>query len=161
MGGMDVTDLDPAEVFSVSHALAHPPAAVFAAFTEPDRLAAWFGPPGWSVPRESVLLEVRPGGRQRFRMVHDTDPAQVAPVHGTYLRVERDALLEGREALPGPDGRPTAGHVLTRTEFVPTQEGGTLLVLTQGPLPPAVHPGAAAAWRTEERHDPPPRLGRG
>ena len=31
MGGMDVTDLDPAEVFSVSHALAHPPAAVFAA----------------------------------------------------------------------------------------------------------------------------------
>lgn len=147
MGGMDVTDLDPAEVFSVSHALAHPPAAVFAAFTEPDRLAAWFGPPGWSVPRESVLLEVRPGGRQRFRMVHDTDPAQVAPVHGTYLRVERDALLEGREALPGPDGRPTAGHVLTRTEFVPTREGGTLLVLTQGPLPAAVHPGAAAAWR--------------
>ena len=67
MGGMDVTDLDPAEVLSVSRALAHPPAAVFAAFTEPDRLAAWFGPPGWSVPRESVLLEVWPGGRQRFR----------------------------------------------------------------------------------------------
>jgi uncharacterized protein YndB with AHSA1/START domain len=148
MGGMDVTDLDPAEVFSVSHALAQPPAAVFAAFTEPDRLAAWFGPPGWSVSRESVLLEVRPGGRQRFRMVHDADPAQVAPVHGTYLRVEPDALLEGREALPGPDGEPTSSHVLTRTEFVATEEGGTLLVLTQGPLPPAVHPGAAAAWRS-------------
>ncbi|MFE7630543.1 SRPBCC domain-containing protein [Kocuria sp. NPDC057446] len=144
---MDVTDLDPAEVLSVSHPLAHPPAAVFAAFTEPDRLAAWFGPPGWSVPRESVLLEVRAGGRQQFRLVQDADPAQVAPVHGTYSRVEPGVLLEGREALPGPDGEPTASHVLTRTEFVATGDGGTLLVLTQGPLPPAVHPGAAAAWR--------------
>lgn len=145
---MDVTDLDPAEVFSVSHDLPHPPTAVFAAFTDPDRLAAWFGPEGWSVPRESVLLEVRPGGRQRFRMVNDADPAQVAPVHATYLRVEQDALLEGREALPGPDGEPTHQHVLVRTEFLATGDGGTLLVLTQGPLPAVVHAGAAAGWRS-------------
>ena len=59
MGGMDVTDLDPAEVFSVSHALANPPAAVFAAFTEPDRLAAWFGPPGWSDTRDELAADPR------------------------------------------------------------------------------------------------------
>ncbi|GGG49441.1 hypothetical protein GCM10011374_09900 [Kocuria dechangensis] len=145
---MDVTDLDPAEVFSVSHDLAHPPAAVWAAFTEPDRLAGWFGPQGWSVPRDSVELDVRPGGRQRFRMVSDADPAQVSPVHATYVRVEQDALLEGREALPGPDGRPTQTFVLMRAEFLPTGDGGTLLVVTQGPLPPAVHAGAAAGWRS-------------
>jgi len=145
---MDVTDLDPAEVFSVSHDLAHPPAAVFAAFTDPDRLAAWFGPQGWSVPRDSVLLEVRPGGRQHFRMVNDADPAQVSPVHATYVRVEQDALLEGREALPGPHGEPTGVTILLRVEFLATGDGGTLLVVTQGPLPESVHGGAAAGWRS-------------
>ncbi|MFI7483900.1 SRPBCC domain-containing protein [Kocuria sp. M1R5S2] len=144
---MDVTDLDPTELLTVSHELPHPPASVFAAFTEADRLAAWFGPRGWSVPRESVLLEVRPGGRQRFRLVNDADPAQVSPVHATYLRVEQDALLEGREVLPGPDGGPTGPHLLLRTEFLDTGDGGTVLVLTQGPLPAAVHPRAAQAWR--------------
>ncbi|MEF3119790.1 SRPBCC family protein [Kocuria flava] len=145
---MDVTDLDPAEVFSVSHDLPHPPAAVFAAFTDPDRLAAWFGPQGWSVPRESVVLEPRPGGRRDFLMVSDADPRQIVPVRSTCLRLEQDALLEAREVLPGPDGEPSGPHVLQRVELLATGDGGTLLVVSQGPLPAAVHEGAAAGWRS-------------
>ena len=41
-----------------------PRAMVYRAFTDPDQLAAWFGPVGWSVPRDSVDVDVAlPGGR--------------------------------------------------------------------------------------------------
>jgi glutathione S-transferase len=39
---------------------------VFAAFTEPDGIAAWFGPEGCNTP--SVKADVRPGGKYRIEM---------------------------------------------------------------------------------------------
>ena len=34
---------------------------VYKAFTDPDQLAAWFGPVGWSVPRDSVDIDLGSG----------------------------------------------------------------------------------------------------
>src|SRR4029079_2435365 len=39
---------------------------VFAAFTDPDQLAEWWGPVGFTVP--SVRLEARVGARYRIQM---------------------------------------------------------------------------------------------
>lgn len=44
-----------------------PPAAVLAAWTEVDRLRAWWGPDGFSTTIHE--LDVRPGGRWRFLMI--------------------------------------------------------------------------------------------
>jgi uncharacterized protein YndB with AHSA1/START domain len=39
---------------------------VFQAFTEPRRLAEWFGPKGWTLPECDV--DLRPGGEWRYTM---------------------------------------------------------------------------------------------
>ena len=46
--------------------LAAIPTEVFAACVEPDRLAEWWGPAGFTVP--SVEWDLRPGGRYRIAM---------------------------------------------------------------------------------------------
>jgi len=77
---------------------------VYRAFTDPDQLAAWFGPVGWSVPRDTVDVDARTGGHQRFTMVSDDDPTMSSPVHATFTEVIENELLVGEEdtsAIPG------------------------------------------------------------
>jgi uncharacterized protein YndB with AHSA1/START domain len=42
---------------------------VFAAWTDPDQVAAWYGPQHVDTPRESVHIEPRAGGRWELTMV--------------------------------------------------------------------------------------------
>jgi uncharacterized protein YndB with AHSA1/START domain len=46
-----------------------PREVVWRAWTEPEHLAAWWGPQGTHVPLESVEMDVRPGGAFRLTMV--------------------------------------------------------------------------------------------
>jgi uncharacterized protein YndB with AHSA1/START domain len=105
---------------------------VYRAFTDPDQLAAWFGPVGWSVPRDSVDIEAKVGGHQRFTMVNDEDPAQNSPVDVTFVEVVENELLVGEEnASEIPE---FAGSLMRmRLEFHEEPGGRTRLVLTQGP----------------------------
>ena len=43
-----------------------PPERVFSAWIEPERLARWFGPTGFTCPEQQV--DARPGGRYRITM---------------------------------------------------------------------------------------------
>ena len=44
---------------------------VYRAFTDPEEMAAWFGPVGYSVPLESIDMDVRSGGhRVRLAPAH-------------------------------------------------------------------------------------------
>jgi uncharacterized protein YndB with AHSA1/START domain len=58
----------------ISLVLPAPPDRVFDAFTVPDQFARWYGPPGFPVARDTVELEARVGGPQRFTMVSEVDP---------------------------------------------------------------------------------------
>jgi len=60
---------------------------VWEAWTDPDQIAKWWGPRGVSTPRESIELDLRPGGRMRFDMVDDATGA-VYPNSGTVVEVE-------------------------------------------------------------------------
>jgi uncharacterized protein YndB with AHSA1/START domain len=60
------TELHIERVFDVPREL------VWKAFTDPDQVAAWFGPVGYSVPRDSVEIDLSVGGHQRFTMVPTT-----------------------------------------------------------------------------------------
>jgi len=43
-----------------------PPERVYQAFTDPDQFARWYGPVGFPVQRDTVEVDARVGGRQRF-----------------------------------------------------------------------------------------------
>ena len=116
---------------------------VWKAFTDPDQLARWFGPVGWSVPRESVSMDVRVGGGQRFTMVSDADPAMVSPIDGRYTEVVEPELLVGQQDWDDPD----LGRVTMTLRVELHDDGGkTRLVLRQGPYSPAVESDAREGW---------------
>ena len=119
-----------------------PRAMVYRAFVDPDQLAQWFGPAGWHVPRETVEIDARVGGTQRFTMVNDDDPAMTSPVHATFIEVIENELLVGEQPVPG------AGTMHLRIEFHDEPDGRTRIVLQQGPYPPDWQDGAREGWGT-------------
>ena len=128
-----MTDLVITRIFDAPREL------VFKAFTDPDQLAAWFGPAGWSVPRDSVTIEAKPGGVQRLTMVNDDDPTLTSPVNATFVAVVENELLVGEEVVEGITMR-------IRLEFHDAGDGRTRLDLRQGPYAPAVESGAREGW---------------
>ena len=118
---------------------------VYRAFTDPDQLAAWFGPVGWSVPRDSVDMDVRVGGHQRFTMVNDEDPSMTSPANATFIEVIENELLVGEESVAHiPDFG--ADVLRLRIELHDEEGGRTRLVLTQSPFPEAMSDGAREGW---------------
>jgi uncharacterized protein YndB with AHSA1/START domain len=65
---------------------------VWAAWTEPDRIAAWWGKRGWRTPPESVVLDVRPGGVFRLNSVNEADGREM-PLDTTYREVVKPERL--------------------------------------------------------------------
>jgi len=91
----------------ISRVFDAPRELVYRAVTDPDQLAQWFGPVGYSVPRDTVDIEPRPGGRERFVMVNDADPAERHSMDSVYSEVIENEVLAGyqdAEGLPGADG---------------------------------------------------------
>ena len=58
---------------------------VWSAWTEPEQLARWWGPPGWSTPVSSIAMDVRPGGA--FRIVSVSEDGAEMPIEGVYREV--------------------------------------------------------------------------
>lgn len=131
----------------ISREFAAPPARIYAAFVDPDLLAAWFGPVGFSVPRDSVAIDARVGGHQRFAMVGDADPSQRSEVNATFTEVVPDELLVGEETVVGaaPDGSDMTMRL--RLTFTPT-DSGTRLDLVQGPYPQEWIAPAGGGWES-------------
>jgi uncharacterized protein YndB with AHSA1/START domain len=104
-----------------------PPTTVFRACTEPDELAKWWGPAGFTSP--SVELDVRPGGGYRIAM--QPPDGEVFHLSGKFREVDPPARLsysfEWEE--PDPDDQPT----IVTLSFRDLGES-TDLVLDQGPF---------------------------
>jgi uncharacterized protein YndB with AHSA1/START domain len=118
-----------------------PRALVYRAFVDPDQIAQWFGPVGFTVPRDTVDIDARAGGHQRLVMVSDQDPTSRMPVEATFTEVIENELLEGVQEAEGISMR-------LRLEF--HDEGGdkTRLVLRQGPFPEGMEAGARGGWES-------------
>src|SRR5262249_32642563 len=125
-----------------------PRALVYQAFVDPDQLAAWFGPVGYSVPRDTVDVDPRPGGHQRYVMVSDTDPDQRSPVDATFIEVIEHELLTGEERVEGVPGLPDGLVMRIRLEFHDAGPGRTRLVIRQGPYTPDVQQMARLGWES-------------
>lgn len=66
-----------------------PPAKVYAALTEPEKMVRWWGPDAG--PTLSAEADVRPGGR--FRVVFRTLDGEEHEVRGVYREIVRDQRL--------------------------------------------------------------------
>jgi uncharacterized protein YndB with AHSA1/START domain len=124
-----------------------PRALVYGAFVDPDQLAQWFGPVGWSVPRDTIDIDAKVGGHQRFTMVNDENPSMISPVDAVFTEVIENELLVGEEVstlIPGFEGQ----RMRVRIEFHDEEGGRTRLVLRQGPYTPEWESGAREGWNS-------------
>lgn len=117
---------------------------VYKAFTDPEQLAQWFAPVGWSVPRDTVSIDPVVGGYQRFTMVNDSDPTQISAVSAVFVEVIENELLVGTEDVANSDIEDAQRFTL-RLEFY-DDEGKTRLELRQGPYSPEWRSGALEGW---------------
>jgi uncharacterized protein YndB with AHSA1/START domain len=99
----------------------------FRACVEPARLAQWWGPAGFTVPR--VDLDVRDGGRYCIEM----QPPDAEPFHlrGEFLEVDPPRCLVYTFEWEPPD--PDDTTTVVRLSFL-DHGGGTRVVLDQGPF---------------------------
>jgi uncharacterized protein YndB with AHSA1/START domain len=96
---------------------------VWDAWTQPDQLAAWWGPRDWSTSPEDVTLDLRPGGAMRVTSVSD-EGAEMTTA-GTLTEVVRPERLAFEEP-PEDAWHEGASSVVTFTDL---GDGRTEMVL--------------------------------
>jgi hypothetical protein len=79
----------------ISRVFDAPRELVYRAFTDPDHLAAWWGPIGNSLPRDEIEFDVRPGGFQRWTEVNAAEPELRVHIHVDLTEVADGELLDG------------------------------------------------------------------
>lgn len=112
------------EQITVTRTFAAPRERVFAAWTDPQDFAVWFGSSQVSVPQDSLVLDVRPGGR--WSAVMELPDGGTINWEGEFTEVappERLALTITDQ--PGED--PGAPLVVTFAAV----DGGTEMILVQ------------------------------
>jgi uncharacterized protein YndB with AHSA1/START domain len=104
-----------------------PPPAVFAAFTDPDELAKWWGPEGFTTP--SLDFEPRVGQSYRIEM----QPPEGDPFHlvGQFREVDPPARLAYTFVWEPPD--PDDVETVVDLSFRDLGES-TAVSLAQGPF---------------------------
>jgi uncharacterized protein YndB with AHSA1/START domain len=100
---------------------------VFDAMIDPEQVAQWWGPQGFTCPE--VSLNPRVGGHYRIAM--QPPEGELFYLAGQYVEVEPPSLLAYtfRWEPPDPDDRETVARLVLRED-----DGVTHVELTQGPF---------------------------
>jgi uncharacterized protein YndB with AHSA1/START domain/predicted enzyme related to lactoylglutathione lyase len=93
-----MTDATAQEI-TITRVLDAPRELVWKSWTEPEQLAQWWGPEGWSTAVDSVTMDVRPGGE--FSLTSTNPDGDEMPVRGTYREVVAPERLVLEEAAEG------------------------------------------------------------
>ncbi|HRC08719.1 MAG TPA: SRPBCC domain-containing protein [Miltoncostaeales bacterium] len=125
----------------VSHEFATSAEELYTAFTAPLILTRWFGPLGWSVQPDSVVVEPRPYGRYRLTLVSHDDPDLTHTVRARVLELipGRRVAIEERTAM-------TQMHL--HVDITPTGEDTCRVDLIQGPYAGDCEAMAAIGWES-------------
>ena len=103
---------------------------VFKAWTDPDEVAAWYGPEHFDTPREKIRIDLRVGGRYELTMVQRGGGE--FPIGYDIIELVEPELLVLRS-----DPMPEMGmHEPTVTRVELHDHGGkTRMTLSDGPYP--------------------------
>ncbi|MDQ1608345.1 MAG: hypothetical protein QOE16_1077 [Microbacteriaceae bacterium] len=126
----------------ITRAFDAPRDVVWRFFTEPERIAAWFGPAGISTPVDTVTVELREGGRWELTMVDDATGAEY-PLLGTIMTCIAPEYLEivaSAETGVGP-----IEDVVLRIQFHDHGDR-TRITLHQGPFTDEQKEQTATGW---------------
>jgi uncharacterized protein YndB with AHSA1/START domain len=94
-----VTDAVAPREITITRVYEAPRELVWKAWTEPERLARWWGKRGWSTPLSSVTMDVRPGGVFRLNSISDDDGREM-PLDTSYREVvEPERLVFGEATV--------------------------------------------------------------
>ncbi len=115
---------------------------VFKAWTDPEQVAAWFGPEQMDTPRERINIDLRVGGRYELTMVRHDGGGEMTIGYEIVEIVEPELLVLRSDPMPemGMDE-----GTLVRVEF---HDHGTKtrMTLSDGPLPAEGRGHAEAGW---------------
>lgn len=128
----------------VTRQLKAPRSAVWAAFREPEIIAEWWGPAGWSVREGSIVLEPKVGGRHELDLHPQQDPSHHVPLRAIITEYEEYELFASAD---GPHEM-TLDLVINTRVTLKEFGGLTHLTLTQWPLPNEVLAASTAAWNS-------------
>ena len=112
-------------VLELERILPAPRERVFELFTDPDELARWWGPAGFTLP--GIELDLRPGGRYRFAM--QPPDADLFHLTGEFREVDPPERLSYTFVWEDPD--PDDRETLVTIQFRERGEG-TVVEFTQG-----------------------------
>jgi uncharacterized protein YndB with AHSA1/START domain len=113
---------------------------VFAAWIDPDQVAAWYGPDHFDTER--VLIEPRVGGRYELTMVQRGSGDEFPVRYEILELVEPELIVLRCEPMPEM-GMPEP--ILTRVEFHDHGDK-TRMTLSDGPYPAEGRGHAEAGW---------------
>ena len=86
---------------SITRVFNAPREEVWLAWTEPERIAQWWGKRGWSTPVSSVELDVRPGGVFRERLVFGTTSVTFVDLGDGRTEMQFEATVSADVAAGG------------------------------------------------------------
>ncbi len=104
---------------------------VFRAWTDPDEVAAWYGPEHFDTPRDRIHIDLRVGGRYELTMVQRDGGTEFPIGYDIVELVEPELLVLRSDPMPELGmHEPT----VTRVEF---HDHGTKtrMTLSDGPYP--------------------------
>ena len=131
-----------AEQFVITRVFEASREAVFRAWTEPEEIAAWYGPEHFDAPADSIRVDLRVGGRWEVTMVQRGSGDSFPAGYEIVELVEPELLVLRSDPMPD-FGMPEP--TVTRVELHEDGPGRTRMTLTDGPYPTnAGH--AEAGW---------------
>jgi uncharacterized protein YndB with AHSA1/START domain len=118
-----MTETATAQEITIRRVFDAPRELVWNAWTEPDQIAQWWGPRGWSTPLENITMEVRPGGA--FRVTQHSEDGTEMTVQGVY----REVVEPERLVLDEPAEGSWHGGAVSVATFTDLGDGRTELVV--------------------------------
>ena len=138
----DSSPVDTDQDVLITRIFQAPRERVFRAWTDPDQVAAWYGPEGMDAPRERIHIDPRVGGRWELTMVERGGDREFSIGYEIVELVEPELIVLRSDPMPELGmHEPT----VVRVEF---DDHGTKtrMTLSDGPYPPPGPGHAEAGW---------------
>ena len=96
----DPTPVDGDQEVLITRIFEAPRERVFRAWTDPDQVAAWYGPEHMDAPRERIHIDPRVGGRWELTMVQRGGDAEFAIGYEILELVEPELIVMRSDPMP-------------------------------------------------------------